>query len=433
MQHPPTRSSAVVVFTLSYPFGRGEEFLDGELPYLASEFDEVIVVPTRQTDGDTQTRDLPADVTLVAPNTKPVTGLAAVARAARHPVLAARIVLRSLRWSTGRVTLADDMQFDLMSTQVARAVRSRLRLLLDGIPDVVFYGFWLTVPARVAIEARRQLRRRDALAVSRANGFDLYVERAPRGYLPQRKLILRSLDHVFAASESAEQYLHDNYPRHFEKYSVARIGTTSPINPGNARRRPLHIVSCSYVAPVKRIPMLIENLGELRRRGIDFTWTHLGSGEEQYVKDVLAHAERLLEPGSFNFPGHFEARALRRWYAENPATLFVQMSESEGGLAATIQEAFAQGLPAIVTNVGGVGILAQAETPIFDGLLPAEHTPEEFADRVEQLVNASDEAYEGYSRAAMAYWAENCSVDSLASSFARRLRRMAQNRSEASR
>jgi glycosyltransferase involved in cell wall biosynthesis len=101
------------------------------------------------------------------------------------------------------------------------------------------------------------------------------------------------------------------------------------------------------------------------------------------------------------------------------------MSESEGGLAASIQEALAQGLPVIVTRVGGVAALGDTDLPIFDGLLEAEHSPTEFADRAERLLAVDDAEYRAYSAAATRYWRENCSIDTLAAGFARRLRSLA--------
>ncbi len=59
--------SAVVVFTFAYPYGIGEEFLDGELPHLLAEFDRVIVVPTLQLRGQLPTRQVPDGVDVVAP------------------------------------------------------------------------------------------------------------------------------------------------------------------------------------------------------------------------------------------------------------------------------------------------------------------------------------------------------------------------------
>jgi len=418
--------SAVVVFTFAYPYGRGEEFLDGELPHLLAQFDRVVIVPTLQLKGQPQTRQVPDGVIIVPPESTERRGIVALALLTlRHPILTARMVARSIGGAPDLTTFRGDLHFDLMSTGVALRIRRRLAALLSGVPEVAFYGFWLEVPARVALEARRLLTRPRSPVVTRANGFDLFAERHPRGYLPQRRLILGGVDRVFAASVAAEQYLHEKYPDYAQKYSVERIGTRPAINPGNAQQRPLRIVSCAYVSEVKRVPMLIDDLAEVQRRGIEFSWSHIGSGVAEYVEEVVAYARERLEPGTFEFLGHMEADEVRRWYAEHPATLFAQMSESEDGLAASIQEALAQGLPVIVTNVGGVAALGDTELQLFDGLMNAEHTPQEFADRLQLLLAADDATYRSYSTAAMSYWQENCSVDTLASGFATRLRALA--------
>jgi colanic acid/amylovoran biosynthesis glycosyltransferase len=418
--------SAVVVFTSAYPYGRGEEFLDGELPYLLAEFSRVIIVPTLQLRGQSPTRQVPNGVEVVAPESVERRGILEVARlGVRHPLIAAHLFVRTIRGAADLAALRDDVQLDLLSTWVALRIRRRLGALLEEVPEVVFYGFWLGAPARVALEARRLLRRPGSPAVTRANGFDLFAERSPRGYLPQRSLILGSVDRVFAASEPAEEYLHEHYPEYSEKYSVARIGTTAPIGPGNSQRLPVHVVSCCYISAVKRVPMLIDGLAELQRRGVELRWSHIGSGADDYVAQVVEYARENLEPGTVEFLGHMESDDVRRWYAANPATFFAQMSESEGGLAASIQEALAQGLPTVVTSVGGVTVLADAEQPIFDGLLEVDHTPQEFADRVQLLLAADDATYRSYSAAAMEYWQKNCSVDVLSSRFASSLRDLA--------
>jgi glycosyltransferase involved in cell wall biosynthesis len=418
--------SATVVFTIAYPYGLGEEFLDGEIPHLLAEFDRVIVVPTLQVRGQSPTRRVADGVIVVAPEAAPRRGVAQQALLAlRHPLNAARVVVRSIRGASDFGAMLDDLKFDLVSTQVALRIRRRLVDLLDGVPEVVFYGFWLGVPARVALEVRYLLRRRRSPVVSRANGFDLFVERSDRGYLPMRGFLLGRVDRVFAASIAAEEYLIERYPEHREKYSVERIGTGPAIGPGNGRRLPLRVVSCSYVSQVKRIPMLVDGLAELQRRGVELSWSHIGSGAEDYVAQVVAYAGEHLKHGTFEFLGHLEPDEVRKWYAANPATLFAQMSESEGGLAASIQEALAQGLPVIVTKVGGVAALGDTDLPLFDGLLDAEHTPQEFADRVQLLLAADDATYLSYSSAAMTYWQQNCSVDTLAKGFAARLRALA--------
>lgn len=418
--------SAVVVFTFAYPYGVGEEFLDGELPHLSAQFDRVIVVPTLQQRGQEPTRRVPAGVEVVAPESPVRHGLLELAwLGARHPVLAVQLAWRTIRGAGSLAALRDDVQLDLIATAVTLRVRARLSALLNEVPEVVFYGFWLTEPARIALEARRRLRP-GARAVARANGFDLFAERSPRGYLPQRRLLLEGLDRVYAASEPAEQYLRERYPQFAHKYRVARIGSTAPVGAGNSRPLPVHVVSCCYISPVKRVTMLVDGLAELQRRGVDLRWSHIGSGADDYVAHVAEYAEAALAPGTFAFLGHLQPDELRRWYAENPATFFSQMSESEGGLAASIQEAMAQGLPVIVTEVGGVAVLAEAEQPIFDGLLAVDHSPSDFADRAQSLLAADEKTYRSYASAAMAYWQQNCSVDVLASRFASDLRQLSQ-------
>ncbi|GGB16244.1 hypothetical protein GCM10007198_03520 [Microbacterium aerolatum] len=243
--------------------------------------------------------------------------------------------------------------------------------------------------------------------------------------MPQRELLLDGVTYVLAASPSAEQYLHQKYPKYRAKFSSERIGTPAAINPGNASRKALHIVSCSYISPVKRLKMLIDNLAEAQTsRGILVTWTHIGPGSGAYAEEVFAHATCRLASGTFSFLGHMGNRELHEWYANNPATVFVQMSESEGGLAASIQEALAQGLPVIVTDVGGVGELRQ-DARLFPGLLDANHTPAQFADRLVDLLSSDDESYQRYVGASMEYWRVHCSASTLASGFARRLRQIA--------
>lgn len=418
--------SAIVVYSLSYPFEQGEEFLDAELPHLANQFDRVVLIPTLHTSGMTQTRHLPPGVTLVTPGNSYKREVGGIARFCMyHPLAAGASALRALRAGPKPARIWRDLKFDLRSTAVAHAVSDRLADLLAFYSEIVLYAFWLHVPARTALECRRLLDIAGAPVVSRANGFDLYLERHPDRYLPQRDRLLRGLDLVLAASSSAEEYLHTNFPAHRQKYSVDRIGTGPAINPGNAQQSALHAVSCSYISPVKRLPMLIDDVAAAQARGMRLRWTHIGTGTGPYPNEVEAYAARKLTPGSFTFLGHMENADLRRWYAENPASVFVHVPEFEGGLAASIQEALAQGLPVIATDVGGVSALRETDLPLFDGLLDAQHTPEQFADRVERLITSDAASYARYAAASVAYWQENCSAEVLAVRLAGRLRHIA--------
>ncbi len=432
MRHDPTdvpggsAPSAAVVFTLTFPFSRGEEFLQTEIQHLLECFDKVIIVPTLLDPGMVQTHEISPRVQLIAPVRSKLALLAGFCL--RHPIAAVQSVVRALGGGRDRQAAWADLRFDLYASALARMVAPGVAEAIGPAVDVVFYGFWLHVPARVALDVRRLTRRDEHPVVSRANGFDLYLERHPRAYLPQRQLLLSGLQKVFAASPSAQEYLEEHYPEHVGKFTSDRIGTPPPINPGNARRAAFHIVSCSYLAPVKRLTMLIDDIAAAQRAlSVPLTWTHIGAGAGAYAEDVYAHAARALTPSTYQFLGHMENHELREWYARNPASVFVQVSESEGGLAASIQEGLAQGLPVIVTAVGGVSALKEAPD-IFDGLLERDHTPEQFAEKLGRLLDSDDETYNGYVAASMAYWSAHCSTDVLAHAFARRLRRISAER-----
>lgn len=422
--------SAVVLFTQTFPLGRGEEFLEAEIPRLLDVFDRVVVVPTLHLPTMDQTRELPEGAVMVRAAVRRASSV--VAFCARHPLEATGAFARALRAAPKLRHIRADLRFDLYSLALSRVVAARIEQELRDAEDVVFYGFWLHVPARVALETRRLLGRMSSPAVSRANGFDLYVERNQDGYLPQREFLFRRLQRVFAASSFAEDYLREHYPRYSGTFTTDRIGTPPAINPGNAEQSAFHIVSCSYIVPVKRLTMLIDDLAEVQARtALPINWTHIGSGTGGYPDEVMSYAAERLTPGSFQFLGYMDSRKLREWYAENPASAFVQVSESEGGLAASIQEGLAQGLPVIATSVGGVSALAD-DSAVFDGLLAPDHTPQQFADRLLLLLSTDDETYRGYVAASMSFWREHCSADTLASAFAQRLRKIAANETDCS-
>ncbi|MFD5213428.1 glycosyltransferase [Microbacterium sp. NPDC058345] len=367
-----------------------------------------------------QTRQLPEGAVLIS---APVRGASSVAAfCAKQPLKAAGSFIRALRALPSLRHVIADLRFDLYSISLVEMLKDEIASAVRDIEEILFYAFWLHVPARAAVETRSALGQTSATAVSRANGFDLYVERRADGYLPQRRLLLSQLDVVFAASSSAEDYLRKHYPAYASKFTTDRIGTSPAVNAGNADRDAMHLVSCSYIAPVKRLKMLIDDVAEAQTSVADsITWTHIGSGDPAYEVEIMSYAAQRLSPGSFRFLGHMESRELREWYARNPSSAFVQVSESEGGLAASIQEGLAQGLPVIATSVGGVSALSH-DPDVFAGLLDAQHTPRQFADRLSLLLHTNDEEYQRYVAASMSYWTAHCSADTLASAFARRLR-----------
>ena len=109
-----------------------------------------------------------------------------------------------------------------------------------------------------------------------------------------------------------------------------------------------HIVSCSNIVPVKRVPLLAEAIGKL-----DFKvrWTHIGDGPLR--SEVEFVAEKYPEYVTCELLGVIPNAQVIRYYAEHHVDLFVNASRSEG-VPVSIMEAFSFGIPVIATDVGGL-------------------------------------------------------------------------------
>ena len=57
----------LILLTNYFPFAKGEEYLESEIPHLASRFADIVVVPLMTMPGMHQTRSVPPGVRVVDP------------------------------------------------------------------------------------------------------------------------------------------------------------------------------------------------------------------------------------------------------------------------------------------------------------------------------------------------------------------------------
>ncbi|WP_354244595.1 glycosyltransferase [Agromyces sp. PvR057] len=289
---------------------------------------------------------------------------------------------------------------------------------------LVLYAYWLHLPASIAIGVRERLGLPTVPVVSRAHRFDIYGE-GSRGYLPQREEIISMVDEVAAVSEAGARYLSDRWPAVDGKVIVSRLGAPAALGEMNSDRRALLVRSCSRIVPFKRIPLLIDALAEVQRRGIHVRWEHIGSVDGAYASTVRDLAEERLRSGTFSFLGAMSNTGVREWHADHAATVFVNVSESEG-VPVSILEALAQGLPVIATDVGGSTETINTTAGMFPGLLKADPTARDIADRLEDLFTVSDAEYCRFAVASRSYWEHAWADTKNFGSFATRLRQIAE-------
>ncbi|MDR0782994.1 MAG: glycosyltransferase [Propionibacteriaceae bacterium] len=395
-----------MLLTNLYPYARGEEFIEIEIAYLAEAFDQIIIIPTASTKDSVITRLLPPKALLLADD-----GPASRRRfSLRHPMVAIGALLRSLRHFPSLRHCLEDFKFDLTASRLVNRLAPQLTALLEEPPTVVFYGYWMQIPARVALALRSRLGLYQSPVIARAHRYDLYQEANPTNYLPQRKRLLKGLTRVYSVSKDGQDYLRNRYPSYAPKIDLAHLGVEAATNPANPTQATQLVLSCSYITPIKRLPLLIEALALLQRRGRSVRWAHLGCGGpgDAYATQVITQAKAQLAPDSYTFTGNLTNAAVRTWLADHPATVFVNVSESEGAPVA-IMEALAQGLPIVVTDVGGNRELVDLEGGMFDGLLNASPTPHEISDRIDYLLSIDEASYRRWVEASLAHWCKEWS------------------------
>ena len=435
----------LVLFTNSFPYGNGETFLAQELPYLAAEFDYISIFPLYRPQGEgtnatqitegSAAKELPANCrcmrTLLPFDHKDKWGLLRKGLFCRAPFFfAIKEFCRALLGVNIKVENPDeDLRFepewiydgidpkkDIHIRKKAR-IGKRLKIFANyflmlrtilgnkGLMEEVvrecsnaqiLYFYWGDKSVMMAPFLKKKLAKKVEVMPKicvRFHGSDLY-ERA-KGYLPFRKMIMRSTDYAAPVSEDGKNYILKNYRHAPKEIKVWHLGTPQQpkeqcinlmqepfsqeamqelkLQPTQKMaenlQREFNIVGCSNLIPLKRVEVILSALqllmqdSRLKERGYNrITYTHFGGGPlldklRQMAAQICKEAESSKENKpigiKIEFKGQTPNNEILRYYKERGADLFLLVSRSEG-VPVSIMEAMSCGIPFMVTDVGGV-------------------------------------------------------------------------------
>lgn len=384
----------LILLDRKFPYRAGESFLENEIEEIASSFDKVLVYPSDPALGEVPTREIRSSNVSVVPigaEAKRTDKVAAGFRAFGY--------LGRSREHGGRRII--DAHFLAETNRVAHRVSMDLSRFEIGMGDTVcIYSYWLHFTAMAACLLKEHLASAGAhcAAISRAHGFDVYEERNKLAFLPQRKRILENLDHVYVVSSDGTRHIQETYPEYASKISTAYLGTYDHGTTCSSRAGAFHLVSCSRMAPVKRVHRIVEALELLKGCGIELEWTHLGGGEEF---GRVEEASKRLSWMKVNLPGAMPNSEVYNYYSTNPVDLFLNVSESEG-LPVSIMEAISFGVPVIATRVGGTPEIVI--NGVNGELLNEEFTNEELASAILKYASMSPEDHAKLRADARSIW-----------------------------
>lgn len=392
-------------FTLSYPYGIGEQWKTNELQVLRHAFENITVVPYGYAGNFDNPKPLPEGVDCLDPlfRTSDYTvSKKDVLRIlfSRHlPVFAGefltkRVFLRKdwlLSWFVSTVKA-----LDMLSHPVLKRIVSSMD------EETVFYFYWGKGLCDIMPFIRKGRLRK---SVVRMHRFDLF-EYVNNGYLPYRRRLLESISTAISVSQAGKDHMDGLYPDLAQKIVVMRCGTRD-----NGRRSPsstdgkTRIVSCSYLIPVKRVELMIETLALL---GSHVEWHHIGDGPLRPELERAASERGVSD--RFIFHGLLDSERVLDFYSSNPFDCFVNMSQSEG-VPISIMEALSAGIPVLATAVGGTSEIV--DESVGRSLRP-DVTPMELSETIRQIEAMSPEETRVMRDGCFERYRDRCDAEKLA-------------------
>ena len=343
----------LVLLTNYYPFYKGEEYIENEIAIAAERFEKVLIIPTMATKDMLPTRKVPDNVEIVKLDldyslpgrVKMVLRGLKNTRGGNPSARGKKLGPEQRAYSLYYAARAEYVFSEITKNSAFIAVTSRY-----APQHIAIYSYWLHITASVAVRLKERVFHHQCVCISRGHRYDLYDYAAPCKYIPDREFMLGHIDAVYPCSEDGVQYLKAHYGEFADKIKVGRLGTLEREKVTCEREPVFSIVSCSAVREVKRLDKIIDTVAYLNSKGYAIRWTHLGDGP--YLDEVRKYAEKNLPEKLYRFAGRLANKDLFGWYASNPVSCFMNLSDSEG-VPVAIMEVMSCGIPTIATDVGG--------------------------------------------------------------------------------
>ncbi len=334
-----------------YTNGQSGAFMVMEQPWLCSHFDRVIMAADQGADW------LTGDIS--APHAPKKPFLCDV-RAFFGALFSADVWQEWKRMLTDRkltlITLLKVLRFAARGRSMFMAADALLPAEAVKEP-VTLYSCWLSFDGYAASLMKRKYPH--MRMVARGHLFDIDAERIPHNPYLMKQAIADAADGIYLISKRAkEQYMSymqghvDEAKIHIHTFGSAGKAFEGIQPPPRSADGVLHVVSCSRVAPIKQIDVMIRALA--RWDGMPVHWTHIGDGE--LLADMQKLAEELLDRKEnvvVRWMGALPAEEVVALYESRPFDVFLNTSHMEG-VPVSIMEAMRCGTPVIAPRVGGL-------------------------------------------------------------------------------
>lgn len=395
------------IFTYSFPYGRGEQFLYEEILLLSGHYDKINVFPLVISDK-ISAFDLPKNISVTYFENKNLNKnknsgpfFKALSSEFIHGKHISKYISK-LRYYSAHFKNANSEAENLLSLFKERDINL----------NAVFYTYWFNDwTYRLAIlKEKKQIKH----LVTRIHGGDVYeYQHNEKNYFfPFRNFQVQQLDKIFAISNDGLNHLKTIYPSSTPKLQLARLGTKDHgTNPVAANKKEFVLVSCSTFYHYKNIERIPEILSQLE---LPLKWIHIGNdGPEKEA--VLSASKNLPANIQVEFKGHLTQKEIFYFYQNNPIDLFINVSKSEG-LPVTLMEAISFGIPIMAPDVGGIKEITNEVTGF---LFDPDTSNKELADTIASFKKKTPDRNK-----IRKFWEDNFSAEKNYTEFGQNLKKV---------
>jgi colanic acid/amylovoran biosynthesis glycosyltransferase len=382
--------------------GRPGPFLMQELPWMRAHFDRVVVCGRYGIAEITEER--PKRIAAVRPA---FTVIRALLSSPFQKLLWQE--LRHLH-TDGKLTVINALKAWLFLVR-GRKLRYWIGSALRSDETTTLYAYWMSYDGFASALCKRD--HPDMRAVVRAHAFDIDVKRNPMNSYLMKRFMAETLDRICPISEAARTQLAAYVQIPADKLLVLNVGSAGeraeqPLRAPRFQNGVFHVVSCSSMVKIKRIPLMIDALAGWNKGKLH--WLHIGGGPDEMK--IRAYAKEMLGKNpsiTYELTGGLPPEKVQGIYAATAFDTFLNTSANEG-TPVSIMEALHAGIPVVAPNVGGIPELVDESV----GCLYAQDGgAAEILRALETVYGKTQEKAERMSAAAQARWNERCLISNL--------------------
>ena len=366
--------SKIYLVTNQFPYSFSEQFLETEIKFWSES--EIEIIPTRLGDDIRDVNGIHVRTSIAQRFgsynklswlhlTKTIFSLYLLEELLRSP---------KLLFSFSK--LKNLFRFEYLTQRYYSAVLKEFTK--EELNHSLFYTYWFSWATCALSRLKKEY---NFKLITRCHRVDLYKYAQPSNYMPYNKKYAKNIDVIYSISNDGVAYLENEYNIDLTKIELSRLGVleqSNNIKPVTNNANIMHVVSVSYVKPVKRVLLIARMLQEYAEKNPNniISWTHFGDGEQYEELKTITNSMAI----KVKLQGMRSNAEVLEFYQENHVDLFVNLSISEG-VPVSIMEAISFGIPVLATDSGGT---KEIVTKNVGSLIKVDFTYPEFSKALKE-------------------------------------------------